>query len=250
MPRIKQSLCFWCFKPEDPASFFREVAKIGFAAVELVPTEFLDDARAAGLVIASRGAGSLTDGLNRKENHPLIEDQIHEALEQAAQYQIPNVIVFSGSKRGISDDEGTANIVTGLRRVVPEAEAKGITLVLELLNSKVDHKDYQCDHTACGVRVCELVSSPRVKLLYDIYHMQIMEGDLIRTIRQNIAHIGHIHTAGNPGRQDLDDQQEINYPSIMRAIAEAGYTGYVGHEFRPKGAALEALRAAYALCDV
>ena len=138
----------------------------------------------------------------------------------------------------------------GLSRVTKAAEEKGINLCLELLNSKVNHPDYQCDSTAWGVEVCKRVNSPRAKLLYDIYHMQIMEGDIIRTLQDNIEYIGHFHTAGNPGRHDLDEEQEINYPPIMRAIAETGYTLYVGHEFIPKGDPIEGLRAAAQLCDV
>ena len=170
-------------------------------------------------------------------------------LEQAVKYQIPNLIVFSGNRRGLSDTEGAENTIEGLRRVAPAAEAKGITLVMELLNSKVDHHDYQCDHTSWGVQVIQRVNSPRVKLLYDIYHMQIMEGDIIRTLRENIGFIGHIHTAGNPGRADMDQTQELYYPAIVRAIAETGYAGYVGHEFVPKGDPIEAIRATYKMCE-
>ena len=137
----------------------------------------------------------------------------------------------------------------GLRRVAPYAEKRGVNLNIELLNSKIDHPGYQCDHSAWGVAVCERVNSPRVKLLFDIYHMQIMEGDVIRNIRENIGWIGHFHTAGNPGRRDMDDDQELNYAGICRAIAASGYDGYVGHEFQPKGDVLEALRRAFALCD-
>jgi hydroxypyruvate isomerase len=140
--------------------------------------------------------------------------------------------------------------VEGLKQAAPLAEAAGVTLVLELLNSKVDHKDYQCDHTVWGAQVVDAVGSPRVKLLYDIYHMQIMEGDIIRTIRDNAARIGHVHTAGNPGRLDMDETQELYYPPIMRALKEAGYAGYVGQEFVPKGEALAALKTAFDLCNV
>jgi hydroxypyruvate isomerase len=150
----------------------------------------------------------------------------------------------------LSDEEGAVNTAEGLKRVAGVAEQKGVTLILELLNSKVDHKDYQCDHTAWGVQVVRAVNSPRVKLLYDIYHMQIMEGDIIRTIRDNINYIGHFHTAGNPGRHDMDDTQELNYPPIMRAIAATNYDGYVGHEFIPKGDPMEAIRVTYQMCDV
>lgn len=238
----------------DARRFFREAKQIGYDAVELLPRELWDTAREAGLVIASHGGhASLQVGLNRRENHTRIEDEIDQNLELAVKYGIPNLIVFSGNRRGLNDEEGAINTAEGLRRVAQAAERAGVTLVLELLNSKVDHPDYQCDHTTWGVRVIEAVHSTRVKLLYDIYHMQIMEGDVIRTLRANIAHIGHFHTAGNPGRHDMDETQELYYPAILRAIAEAGFTGYVGHEFVPKANTVEgmlkAMRAAYQLAD-
>ena len=253
MNKIKQSLSWWCFNRDgmEPGRFFKEAKKIGYPAVELLPRELWDTAREAGLVIATHGGhASLTDGLNRPENHERIVDEINQMLEWAVQYQIPNLIVFSGNRKGLSDEEGAVNTAEGLKRVAKAAETKGITLVLELLNSKVDHKDYQCDHTAWGVQVMKMVNSPRVKLLYDIYHMQIMEGDVIRTLRDNIGYIGHIHTAGNPGRHDIDDTQELNYPPIFRAIAESNFDGYVGHEFVPKGESIAAIRAAYKLANV
>jgi hydroxypyruvate isomerase len=251
MAKLKNSLAWWCFNRPgiDPRRFFATAKQIGYAAVELLPRDLWDMAREEGLVIAAHGGHvSLTDGLNRRENHNHIEDEINEMLELAVKYQIPNLIVFSGNRRGLSDAEGAENTAEGLRRVAPAAEAKGITLVLELLNSKVDHHDYQCDHTAWGVQVMQRVNSPRVKLLYDIYHMQIMEGDIMRNLRENIGFIGHIHTAGNPGRADMDHTQELYYPAILRTIAETGYTGYVGHEFVPKGDPLEAIRVTYKMC--
>lgn len=251
MARIKQSLSWWCFSKEDPQRFFKEARQLGYLAMELLPRELWDAARDADLVIASHGGHqSLTDGLNKRRNHNRIEAEINEYLDLAVRYQIPNLIVFSGNRDGLDDTEGAHITAEGLRRVTPAAEAKGVTLVLELLNSKVDHKDYQCDHTAWGVQVMQLVNSPGVKLLYDIYHMQIMEGDIIRTLIDNIAYIGHFHTAGNPGRHDMDDTQELYYPPIMRAIAATNYTGYVGHEFIPKGDSYAAIRTAYAMCDV
>jgi hydroxypyruvate isomerase len=252
MAKLKNSLAWWCFNRPgvDPRRFFATAKQIGYAAMELLPRDLWDVARDEGLVIASHGGHvSLTDGLNRRENHNHIEDEINEMLEQAVKYQIPNLIVFSGNRRGLSDTEGAENTIEGLRRVAPAAEAKGITLVMELLNSKVDHHDYQCDHTSWGVQVIKRVNSPRVKLLYDIYHMQIMEGDIMRTLRENIGFIGHIHTAGNPGRADMDQTQELYYPAIVRTIVEAGYAGYVGHEFVPKGDPVEAIRATYKMCE-
>jgi hydroxypyruvate isomerase len=201
-------------------------------------------------IAAIIGHGTLTDGLNRKENHARIKEELLKNIEQAAEYDIPNLICFSGNRRGLSDEEGIENTAEGLAQVAKVAERKGITLCLELLNSKVDHPDYQCDHTWWGAEVCRRVNSPAVKLLYDIYHMQIMEGNLIHTICENISYIGHFHTAGNPGRRDLDTEQEIYYPAVMRAIKETGYTGYVGHEFIPKGDPYEAIRIAFRTCDV
>jgi hydroxypyruvate isomerase len=209
-----------------------------------------DAAGEAGLVIATIGAGALDQGWNRKANHAGLLEEIGRNLELAKRYAIPNLIVFSGNRGGLSDAEGAEATAEGLRKAAPLAEAAGVTLVLELLNSKVDHKDYQCDHTAWGARVIDAVGSPRVKLLYDIYHMQIMEGDIIRTIRANAARIGHIHTAGNPGRLDLDEEQELYYPAIIRALKTSGYTGYVGQGFVPRGEPLAALKTAYELCNV
>jgi hydroxypyruvate isomerase len=252
MTKIRQTFAWWAFSQgvEDPISLLRAAREIGYEGVELLPRELWDAAREAGLTIATEGVGSLTEGLNRREHHDEIEAEALRKLELAEQYDIPNLIVFSGNRAGLSDEQGALNTAEGLRRLAPAAEARGVTLVLELLNSKVDHVDYQCDHTAWGVLVMNLVGSEHVKLLYDIYHMQIMEGDIIRTLRDNIDHIGHVHTAGNPGRHDLDEAQELNYPPIMRALREAGYTGMVGQEFSPKGDPLAALRTAYRLCDV
>jgi hydroxypyruvate isomerase len=251
--RLKQSFSWWSFarKGVEPAHLIREAARIGYAAVDMPNEEFWPQVRDAGLVIAAVGGhGTLTDGLNRRENHDRITGEIEAALEKAVRFAIPNLIVFSGNRNGVSDDEGADSTAEGLRRLAPLAEQAGVTLIMELLNSKVDHPDYQADRTAWGVRVCEKVGSPRVKLLYDIYHMQIMEGDPIRTIRESHAQIAHYHTAGNPGRQDLDEEQELYYPAIARAIRATGFDGYLAHEFRPKGDPIAALEAAFRTCDV
>lgn len=253
MASFKQSFAWWCFGRgvADPPTFLRAARAIGYQGVELLPHELWDAARDAGLTIVSEGAGQIARGLNRRAHHDEIEAEVKAKLELAVRYGVPNLIVFSGNRGGLSDEAGALATAEGLRRLAPLAEAAGVTLVLELLNSKVDHPDYQCDHTAWGVLVMNLVNSPRVKLLYDIYHMQIMEGDIIRTIREVAAPwIGHVHTAGNPGRRDLDDTQELWYPPIMRTLQEIGYTGFVGQEFIPKGDPLEALAAAYRLCNV
>jgi len=229
----------------------KKAAQIGYASIEMLPREYWDAVLDHGMKIAIIGGhGTLTDGLNRRENHDRIEEELSRNIELAAEYGIPSLICFSGNRRGLPDDEGIQTTAEGLRRVAKMAEEKGVQLCLELLNSKVNHPDYQCDHTWWGVEVCKAVNSPAVKLLYDIYHMQIMEGDLIRTIKENIDYIGHFHTAGNPGRHDLDDEQEINYRAVMKAIAETNYTGFVGHEFTPKGDPIEALERTFSLCDV
>lgn len=251
--RIKQSICWWCFASRgvQPEQLIKEAAAIGFASIEMAPQQYWDAIREQGLRIAIIvGHRSLTDGLNRRENHSRIEEELLANMELAVKYDIPSLICFSGNRRGLSDEQGIENTVEGLRRVVKAAEEKGINLCIELLNSKVNHPDYQCDRTWWGVEVCKRVNSPRVKLLYDIYHMQIMEGDLIRTITNNIKHIAHFHTAGNPGRRDLDDEQEINYRGVMKAIAATDYDGYVGHEFIPKGDPIQALRHAFEICNV
>jgi hydroxypyruvate isomerase len=231
---------------------FATAAEIGYAAVEMWHRDetFEDevaDARKHDLAFASMcGHQSIEKGLNDPVEHDRIEAELHESIDVAARVGIPGVICFSGNRRDdLSDEQGIENCVAGLRRIAPYAEEKGVNLNMELLNSKVSHPRYQCDHTAWGVAVCEQVDSPRVKLLYDIYHMQIMEGDIIRTIRDNIQWIGHFHTAGVPGRHDCDETQELYYPAIARAIAETGYDLFVGHEFRPVGDPMDALRKTF-----
>jgi len=252
MAQFKQSFAWWSFSRgvTDPASFLRSARQIGYEGVELLPPELWDKALDVGLVIASEGIGSLTHGLNRREHHATIEEEFHHKLELVDRYKIRNLIVFSGNRMGLDDEEGLQVTIEGLRRLAPAAESQGVTLVLELLNSKVDHPDYQCDHTSWAFRAIEAVASPRVKILYDIYHMQIMEGDIIRTMHQIAGQIGHVHTAGNPGRQDLDQDQELNYPALMHTLDKDGYSGFVGQEFVPKGDSLEALRKAFRLCTV
>ncbi len=252
MGRFKQSFAWWSFGREvhDAAGFLRQARAIGYQGVELLPQELWDAARAADLVIATESVGKIERGLNRREHHADIEEELKRKLDLAVRYGIPNLIVFSGNRAGLTDEAGALVTAEGLRRLAPLAEAAGVTLVLELLNSKVDHIDYQCDQSAWGVLVMSLVNASHVKLLYDVYHMQIMEGDIIRTIRQIAPHIGHVHTGGNPGRRDLDETQELYYPPIMAALAETGYTGFVGQEFIPRGDALAALRTAWQLCNV
>jgi hydroxypyruvate isomerase len=256
--RIKQSFCYPMLKSKDLSrdAVFRAAAEIGYAAVEIWGREddfddLVASARKHKLAVASFvGHRSLGDGLNKRSNHDRIEHELHESIDVAARCGIPGIICLCGNRQPHRTEEDAIDAVAdGLRRVAPHAEERGVNLNLELLNSKIDHPGYQCDHTVWGMAVCERVNSPRVKLLYDIYHMQIMEGDVIRTIREHIARIGHFHTAGNPGRHDLDDTQELNYTGICRAIAATDYDLYVGHEFSPKGDLLDALRRAFATCD-
>lgn len=249
---MRQSFAWWCVREQvqDAPQFLRDCQLLGYEGVELLPRELWPAAREAGLVIATESCGSLTEGWNRREHHAGLLEELKRKLDDAGQWNIPNLIVFSGNRAGQADAVGLEICAEGLRKAAALAEASGVTLVLELLNSKVDHRDYQCDHTAWGAAIVDQVGSPRVKLLYDIYHMQIMEGDLIRTIRSYADRFGHVHTAGNPGRQDLDGSQEINYPPLMRALAEKGYQGFVGQEFLPKGEALTALKTAFEICRV
>jgi len=256
--RVKQSLCYMLYKPEGMSldEQFGRVAEIGYAAIELWGRgddfeEVVETAHKHGLVVASMsGHASLPDGLNRVENHDRIEAELRESIDIAARCEIPGLICFSGNRNpGQSDYEGLIACARGLRRIAPYAEDKGVNLNVELLNSKVNHPGYQCDSTDWGLALCEMVDSPRVKLLFDIYHMQIMEGDVIRNLRKAIDRIGHFHTAGNPDRHDMDDDQEMNYRGICRAIAATGYPYYLGHEFTPKGDKLEALKATFEICD-
>jgi hydroxypyruvate isomerase len=196
------------------------------------------------------GAGTIPDACNRKDLHDKLEKEFQTSIPRAAENGIPNVITFSGNRKGMSDGEGLENTVAILNRVKGIAEKHNVTICIELLNSKVNHKDYMFDHTAWGVEVIKRVNSPRVKILYDIYHAQIMEGDIIRTIRENIQHIAHFHTGGNPGRNELDDTQELNWRTIAKTIADLNFQGYVAHEFVPKRDPLTSLREAVLLCDV
>ena len=194
--------------------------------------------------------GEIKSAMNRVENHARIEEAFRQYIPLAAKAGVVNVITFSGNREGMSDEEGAKNTIVGLNRVKKIGEDNGVTICIELLNSKVDHHDYMCDHTAWGAAVVQEVNSPNVKLLYDIYHMQIMEGDLIDTIRRNVQWIAHFHTGGVPGRHELDGTQEVQWDAVMRAIAEAGFKGYVAHEFVPVGDPMESLRKAVDLCDV
>jgi len=250
--RIRQSVSQWCYEKISIDELAKYAAQIGLRGVDLLKPEEYEIPRRYGLIctMGYAGGGEIKSALNRTENHAAIEQGFRTNIPKASKAGVPNVITFSGNRESMSDDEGARNTISGLNRVKKIAEDNGVTICLELLNSKRDHHDYMCDHTAWGVRVVSEVNSPNVKLLYDIYHMQIMEGDLIETIRQNIRWIGHFHTGGVPGRHELDNTQEVQWDGVMRAIADAGFKGYVAHEFVPAGDPLEGLRKAADLCDV
>lgn len=250
--RIKQGVCNGVFGRDMP---FEEramhAARLGAQCFDLIRPEQWPILKKHGLVpTVVPGGGRLTDACNDKALHGEIEKQFRENLVRAKKEGVPNVITFSGNRRGKSDEEGWENCALILKKVAPIAEDNEVTICMELLNSKVNHPDYQCDTTAWGAELCKRVGSPRFKLLYDIYHMQIMEGDLIRTIRDNFQYIGHFHTAGNPGRNEPDASQEIYYPPIIQAIIDLGYTGYLSHEYSPKKDPLTSLHAALTMCDL
>ena len=250
--RIRQSVCQWCYPHIALDQLAEFAAKIGLRGVDLLQPDDYEIPRRYGIVctMGYAGGGDIGKALNRVENHAAIELAFRANIPRAAKAGVPNVITFSGNRAGMSEEEGARNTIIGLNRVKKIGEDHGVTICLELLNSKKDHHDYMCDHTAWGVRVVQEVNSPNVKLLYDIYHMQIMEGDLIATILANIQWIGHFHTGGVPGRHELDDTQEVQWDGVMRAIADTGFKGYVAHEFVPTGDPLESLRKAVELCDV
>ena len=248
---LRQSFAWWTFagRGVSDQDLLQKARVIGYEGVEMLQEDLFERALDLGFVLtAQTGQQSLDQGWNDPGQHPRLEADLHSALALAQKHHIPNLIVFSGSRRaGLSEEAGLENTVRGLAQNAKAAEDAGVTLILELLSS-VDHPGYQCDRTAWGVEVCRRVASPSVKLLYDIYHMQVMEGDLIRTIQTHFPEFGHYHTAGNPGRHDLDQAQEINYSPIFQAIAATGYTGFIGHEFIPKGNPVAALQAAFDLC--
>jgi hydroxypyruvate isomerase len=250
--RIHQSVSRWCYAKIPLDQLCTYAAEIGLKGIDLLQPEEYEIPRRYGLIctMGYAGAGDIPKALNRTENHALIERALRVNIPRAAKAGLPNVITFSGNRGGMLDDEGARNTIAGLNRVKKIAEDHGLHICLELLNSKRDHPDYMCDHTSWGVRVVQEVNSPNVKLLYDIYHMQIMEGDLIETIRRNVQWIGHFHTGGVPRRHELDGTQEVQWNGVMRAIADSGFRGYVAHEFVPTGDPLISLREAVELCDV
>lgn len=258
--RIKQSVVQWCFgrapNPIDVEALAVAVAPLGFKSVELVDPKFFPMLKKLGLVCAITGSHGFVKGWNHLENHAECEEKITKSIHATADAGFPSVITFSGMRQNLSDEEGKKNTIAGLKKVIGLAEEKKVTLCIEPLNTRVDiemkgHPGYQCDTVEWAVDVCKAIGSPRMKILFDIYHTQIMEGDVITRIKQFHEYIGHYHTAGVPGRNEIDDTQEINYPPIMRAIVETGYQGYVGQEFIPTwDDKLAALRHAAKVCDV
>jgi hydroxypyruvate isomerase len=250
--RIRQSVCRWCYQKTSLEDLCAYSAHIGLKAVDLLNPDEYEIPSRYGLVCSMgyAGGGNIPNGLNRIENHDKIEAAFRQNIPLAAKAGVPNVITFSGNRNGMSDEEGARNTVIGLNRLKKIAEDHNVTICMELLNSKVNHKDYMCDHTAWGANVMQQVNSPNVKLLYDAYHMQIMEGDLISTVQENIQWIGHFHTGGVPGRHELDDTQEVQWDGLMRGILATGFKGYVAHEFQPVRDPFTSLRQAVDLCDV
>jgi len=250
--RLRQSVTRWTYRSIALPDLCRAAADIGLGAIDLLEEPDWAAVRPFGLVCSMgwHTGGDIPNGLNDPANHDLIVNGLLKAFPKAAELGVPNLIAFFGNRKGRADEDAIKNCVAGLNRVKEAAEKHGVTVCVELLNSKVNHKDYQGDRTSFGVEVVRQVASPRVKLLYDIYHMQIMEGDVIRTIRDNHQWIAHYHTGGVPGRHELDGTQELNWAAVAKAIADTGFSGYLAHEFVPTRDPLTSLREAVALCDV
>jgi len=251
--RIKQGACGGVFpKGATFEQKCRMCKDVGLFGMDFVADTDWPTLKKYGLVCTlARASGSgISGGFNRKENHEALVAGLRRGIESAADAGWPNIICFSGNRQGLADDVGLENCAEGLKKIAAFAEEKKVNVCMELLNSKRNHKDYQCDRTAWGAEMCKKVGSPRIKLLYDIYHMQVQEGDVIATIRENIQYIGHFHTAGVPGRHEIDDTQELYYPAILRAIVDLKYEGYVSHEYSPTKDALASLKQSVATCDV
>jgi len=251
--RINHSVCKWCYDKIPLEEFCQAGKEMGLQSVELLYVKDFPTLKKYGLTCAvvSGVPGGIENGLNRVENHDKIVEFMEQTLPAAAEFGAPNVICFSGNRKGMSDEQGLENCAIGLKRIAPIAEKHKVTVIMELLNSKVNHKDYQCDYSKWGVELCKRVGSERFKLLYDIYHMQIMEGDICATIKANNPYFAHYHTGGVPGRNEIDETQELNYPLVMKTIVETGYKGFVAQEFIPKRAdKLASLKQGVQICDV
>ena len=249
--RLKHSVCRWCYGSMGLEPLCVAAKSMGITSVELLGEQDFPVVAKHGLTCAvAEGPTGIGKGLNRTEHHDEIVRRAEPMLAAISAAQIPMMIVFSGNRDGLSDAEGLRNCAAGLKRLMPMAQERGVTIVMELLNSKVDHRDYQCDRTRWGVDLVKEVGSDRFRLLYDIYHMQIMEGDVIRTVSDNLWAIAHFHTGGVPGRAEIDSSQELQYPAICRAIADGGYRGWIGQEFIPRRDPMTSLREAVQICTV
>jgi hydroxypyruvate isomerase len=253
--RIQQSVVHWCFNPMSVDELARNAAKLGMKSVELVGPEHFGTLKKHGLSCAISGSHGFAKGFAHKEEHEECLTKLRQSIDASAAAGFFSVITFSGFRRGLPTDVGMDNMVEGLKKIVGYAEKKKITLCLEMLNSRVDvtmkgHPDYFCDDIDRSVEICKRVGSERLKVLFDIYHVQIMHGDVITRIKQHHPYIGHYHTAGVPGRNEIDDTQEINYPPIMKVIAQTGYKGYVGQEFIPLRDKVQSLSQSVQICDV
>jgi len=251
--RVNHSVCKWCYGKIPLEEFCAAAKDIGLQSVELLEVKDFPTLKKYGLTCAvvSGVPGMIGSGLNRLENHDKIVEFMEQTIPASAEFGAPNVICFSGNRNGLDDEKGLENCAIGLKRITPIAEKHKVTVIMELLNSKRSHKDYQCDYTKWGVELVKRVSSERFKLLYDIFHMQIMEGDVCDTIKENHQYIAHYHTGGVPGRNEIDDTQELNYPRIMKAILDTGFKGFVAQEFIPKRPdAIASLRQGVQICDV
>jgi hydroxypyruvate isomerase len=251
--RINHSVCAWCYKGIPLEDLCKAGKGMGLQSVELVMLSDIPTLKKHDLICAMMSGvpGGITSGLNRIENHDKIVEFFEQSIPKVAEAGFPNMICFSGNRKGMSEEQGLENCAVGLKRIMGVAEKHKVTLCMELLNSKVNHADYMCDHSKWGVDLCKRVGSERFKLLYDIYHMQIMEGDVIHTIKDNHQYFGHYHTGGVPGRNEIDDSQELYYPAIMKAILETGFKGHVAQEFIPKRPdALASLKQGVGICDI
>jgi len=254
--RINQSVAYWCFqKYWDLPTTCRIASQLGCKSVELVEPQDWPILKEHGIVCAIANSHGFDKGMNNPAYHEMCIQKLCDAIDACAEHGFPSVITFTGFRENIADDVGIKNCITGYKKIIGYAEKKKVNLCLEILNSRVDvemkgHPGYQGDHTDYCMEIVRQIGSPRMKLLFDIYHVQIMDGDIIARIRQYKDYIGHYHTAGNPGRNELDDSQEINYKPIMEEIARTGYTGYVGQEFIPTRDPLKSLKEAVTLCDV
>jgi hydroxypyruvate isomerase len=250
---INHSVCWWTYNFIPLDELCRAVKQIGFAAIDLVGPKDWGTLKQHGIYSSMcNGAEiNLVNGWNDTQYHPTLIKNYTDHIGLVAKAGYKNLICFSGNRRGMDDETGLKNCVAGLKQILGAAEKQGVIIQMELFNSKVDHKDYMCDNTPWAIELCKQLGSPNFKMLYDIYHMQINEGDIIRTIRDHHQYFGHYHTAGVPGRHEIDESQELYYPAIMQAIVKTGYKGYVAQEFIPtKDDKIAALKTAVELCDV